>query len=343
MSIKLFYWRSAVSSRGHRCDARHKWHAVGEPGPARGWVAGSRLPIRARTPAAGPGGAAPPAAISDRCLERMNFRPRHRQQQLISGWCDLDQGDARLFTRAKVGRYHSPNPDHYGYMSPHQRSDVPVAGQACPVRPHGPSLRHHDGIQARGFAEPSMWRPGLTQIRVHELASELNVSTQQVLSLLEDLGKKVRGPSTVIGVSDAAKVRARCRAPRTQAAVLEPLAEAVGSGRPSGPDAPGVLSQSLFLPPIAPVAAATIAPSNAAFANPFALPTAGAGHGPGPDERGQLAGTDPVAWRGQSSGTGAAGTCCGRTVRSLRGLGAAGDQRGGPAGLVGEWTSSDGS
>ena len=121
-----------------------------------------------------------------------------------------------------------------------------------------------------------MWRPGLTQIRVHELASELNVSTQQVLSLLEDLGKKVRGPSTVIGVSDAAKVRARCRAPRTQAAVLEPLAEAVGSGRPSGPDAPGVLSQSLFLPPIAPVAAATIAPSNAAFANPFALPTAGA-------------------------------------------------------------------
>ncbi len=48
--------------------------------------------------------------------------------------------------------------------------------------------------------------------------------------------------------------------------------------RPSraGPAAPGVLSQSLFLPPIAPVAAATIAPSSAAFANPFALPAADA-------------------------------------------------------------------
>ncbi len=66
-------------------------------------------------------------------------------------------------------------------------------------------------IRASGLAEPLTWRLGLTQIRVHELASELNVSTHQVVSYLEDLGMKVRGPSTVIGVSAAAKVRGRFR------------------------------------------------------------------------------------------------------------------------------------
>lgn len=86
---------------------------------------------------------------------------------------------------------------------------------ACPDMQSGAILRHHDvdtGI-GRG-AEPLMWRPGLTQIRVHELASELNVSTQQVLTILVDLGHKVRGPSTVIGVSAAARVRGRFRLPK---------------------------------------------------------------------------------------------------------------------------------
>ncbi len=120
----------------------------------------------------------------------------------------------------------------------------------------------------------------MTQIRVHELASELNVSTQQVMSLLEDLGKKVRGPSTVIGASDAAKVRARSRASKVQAAGPTAVAEPAGAGRPVVADAPGVLSQSLFLPPVAPPTAPTVTRSTAAFANPFALPTAGAAAAP---------------------------------------------------------------
>src|ERR1700712_3032456 len=124
-------------------------------------------------------------------------------------------------------------------------------------------------IQARAFAEPLMWRPGLTQIRVHELASELNVSTQQVMSLLADLGKKVRGPSTVVGASDAAKVRGRSRAPRSTDAV-EPAAEPAGGART--PQTAAVISQSLFLPPVAPPAQPVVAPSTAAFANPFAVP-----------------------------------------------------------------------
>ncbi len=114
-----------------------------------------------------------------------------------------------------------------------------------------------------------MWRPGLTQIRVHELASELNVSTQQVLSLLVDMGKRVRGPSTVIGVSDAAKVRSRFRASRVQGTAFVPTGPGGG-----GAESPGVLSQSLFLPPVAAVRAPTIAPSTAGFANPFAVPQA---------------------------------------------------------------------
>ena len=126
-------------------------------------------------------------------------------------------------------------------------------------------------IQARAFAEPLMWRPGLTQIRVHELASELNVSTQQVMSLLADLDKKVRGPSTVVGASDAAKVRGRSRAPRSTDAV-EPAAESVG-GSPA-PQTAALISQSLFLPPVAPPTQPVVAPSTAAFANPFAVPAA---------------------------------------------------------------------
>ena len=119
-----------------------------------------------------------------------------------------------------------------------------------------------------------MWRPGLTQIRVHELASELNVSTQQVLSLLEEFGKKVRGPSTVIGVSDAAKVRGRFRVPRTPTAQPVSAPGSDAAAVPSG--VPTEYSQSLFLPPVAPPAAPTVVSSTAAFANPFAVPAADA-------------------------------------------------------------------
>jgi hypothetical protein len=114
-----------------------------------------------------------------------------------------------------------------------------------------------------------IWRPGLTQIRVHELASELNVSTQQVLSLLEELGKKVRGPSTVIGASDAAKVRGRFRMTRSHPAT-DPATPLPADYRPAA--AAPVLSQSLFLPPVAPAVQPVMAPSSAAFADPFAVP-----------------------------------------------------------------------
>jgi Translation initiation factor IF-2, N-terminal region len=141
---------------------------------------------------------------------------------------------------------------------------------------------------------------GLTQIRVHELASELNVSTQQVLSLLEDLGKKVRGPSTVIGVSAAAKVRGRFRLPKSAPAAsthVAPVTQSVakstdhvaaagtepsstiGVGLNGGVDASpstdqrATMSQSLFLPPVAPTAAAAVTRTTGAFANPFAIPS----------------------------------------------------------------------
>jgi len=139
----------------------------------------------------------------------------------------------------------------------------------------------------------------LTQIRVHELASELNVSTQQVLIYLEELGKKVRGPSTVIGVSVAAKVRGRFRASRSSVAQPKATNTALApSGRreaeesaeshrwldaevprkqpPVSGVSPAVETASpppsLFLPPVsAPTTAAVTRPVGA-FANPFTVP-----------------------------------------------------------------------
>lgn len=103
----------------------------------------------------------------------------------------------------------------------------------------------------------------MAQIRVHELASELGVSTQEVLSYVQELGKKVRGPSTVLGVSVAAKVRGRFRASRPAAPVAAPTV----ADRPAGGPA------ALFLPPVAPRVGA-LAPGAATFANPFAVPVA---------------------------------------------------------------------
>ena len=137
----------------------------------------------------------------------------------------------------------------------------------------------------------------MTQIRVHELASELNVSTQQVLSILEDLGKKVRGPSTVIGVSAAAKVRGRFRASkpapvvslgesRSELSHERPLDVLPSSTTSDDVSAPAVqrssvatpvaasAQSSLFLPPVAPAAAPTAPRTTGAFANPFAVPSA---------------------------------------------------------------------
>lgn len=123
----------------------------------------------------------------------------------------------------------------------------------------------------------------MTQIRVHELASELNVGTQQVLTILEDVGQKVRGPSTVIGVSAAAKVRGRLRIPHpTTSSIPAPrLATADGHGEP-GDDAvatgsgslPGAAPQaSLSVPPAPPVAVPVVVTgSTGLFANPFAVP-----------------------------------------------------------------------
>ncbi len=163
-------------------------------------------------------------------------------------------------------------------------------------------------VQASGIAEQLMGRPGLTQIRVHELASELNVSTHQVQSFLEDLGKKVRGPSTVIGVSAAAKVRGRFRlaksvsetgSDRNVAAITmsmddtastgaEPAAPTPLTGPAKGGSAPTIAgpkasaTQSLFLPPVAPTSPAPLARSTGAFANPFALPSALSSDRPAP-------------------------------------------------------------
>ena len=48
---------------------------------------------------------------------------------------------------------------------------------------------------------------GVSQIRVHELAGQLGVSTQDVLTSLRAEGRKVRGPSAVLAASVAAHVR----------------------------------------------------------------------------------------------------------------------------------------
>lgn len=130
----------------------------------------------------------------------------------------------------------------------------------------------------------------MTHIRVHELASELSVSTQQVLVVLEGLGKKVRGPSTVIGVSDAAKVRSRLRTARASdsgTATSPPVGASVRTA-PAGEQAattagpaartagPAVaVAQSLFLPPAVPPAASAYASTSAGFTDPFALPGVG--------------------------------------------------------------------
>jgi hypothetical protein len=162
-------------------------------------------------------------------------------------------------------------------------------------------LRHHEVDTGIGQgAEPLTWRPVLTQIRVHELASELNVSTQQVLDILADLGQKVRGPSTVIGVSAAAKVRGRCRLPKSSSPNITP-AVVTGHGASSGapnaeaiariaapaPPAPDLATTpapsmaaamtvpatvSLFLPPVAPAVAFSGRGPDDAFANPFTVP-----------------------------------------------------------------------
>jgi len=130
----------------------------------------------------------------------------------------------------------------------------------------------------------------LTQIRVHELASELNVSTQEVLAILSEVGQKVRGPSTVIGVSAAAKIRARLRSERAgQQAAAVPRStssartsistttvvdEPPGAVRSASTVAANNLAQSLFLPPVAPPTPAAAPPTVGAFANPFAVATA---------------------------------------------------------------------
>lgn len=132
----------------------------------------------------------------------------------------------------------------------------------------------------------------MTQIRVHELASELNVSTQQVLAILSEVGQKVRGPSTVIGVSAAAKIRARLRSeragragatPKSTSAAGSPISTtteveespiAVSGAAGAPPTAASNFAQSLFLPPVAPPTPAVAPLTVGAFANPFAVTTA---------------------------------------------------------------------
>nr|WP_172832256.1 hypothetical protein [Nakamurella panacisegetis] len=135
------------------------------------------------------------------------------------------------------------------------------------------------------------------------MASELNVSTQQVQTILADLGKKVRGPSTVIGVSAAAKVRGRLRAPKpartVRADVPEPArGPAVVTTTDPAPTTntvplpvttvpapvtapiPVPSQSSLFLPPVAPAAVPTAPRTTGDFANPFAVPAARAARPP---------------------------------------------------------------
>lgn len=122
----------------------------------------------------------------------------------------------------------------------------------------------------------------MTQIRVHELASELNVSTQQILSFVEGLGRKVRGPSTVLGVSVAAKVRGRFRSHRSvvvgQPAVSN--AVSVAAAAPSVevaaalPVAAPPVVHSLFLPPVPPTTRPVAAGAAGGYVDPFAVPAA---------------------------------------------------------------------
>lgn len=127
---------------------------------------------------------------------------------------------------------------------------------------------------------------GLTHIRVHELASELSVGTHEVLSFVEELGKKVRGPSTVIGVSVAAKVRSRFRATRSpDIGADRPAANAprpvntppaATTSRPPATSRPTAADgQSLFLPPVAAPTAAGFSAGTNPFVDPFAVPDAG--------------------------------------------------------------------
>lgn len=51
----------------------------------------------------------------------------------------------------------------------------------------------------------------MSQIRVHELADQLDVEPQQIVSCLLEHGMRVRGPSTVLAESTAARVRRSLR------------------------------------------------------------------------------------------------------------------------------------
>lgn len=119
----------------------------------------------------------------------------------------------------------------------------------------------------------------MTQIRVHELASELDVSPQQILLSLEELGQKVRGPSTVLGVSAAARVRRLFRSVKSTTDTGEAEVEVPDEGQvpvsaPKGQMTAADQAGSLFLPPVAPAVVASAPRTTGAFANPFSVPAA---------------------------------------------------------------------
>ena len=82
-------------------------------------------------------------------------------------------------------------------------SDASGGAFPPPARRKLQNVRHDE--HSRGFCLSGGF--GVSQIRVHELAGQLGVSPQDVLSSLRAEGRKVRGPSAVLAASVAAHVR----------------------------------------------------------------------------------------------------------------------------------------
>lgn len=126
----------------------------------------------------------------------------------------------------------------------------------------------------------------MTQYRVHELAARCGVTADEVIDFLAGAGRKVRGPSAVLGESDAARVRRKFGARRGHSAegatrtagesdrsAGVPVAEfaaavAAGPVERLQPVSAGLAQQDLLNPFGAAAMPAVVVPSPAAVAAP---------------------------------------------------------------------------
>jgi hypothetical protein len=128
----------------------------------------------------------------------------------------------------------------------------------------------------------------VSQVRVHQLAAELAVGPQEVIEFLASEGRRVRGPSAVLGDSLAAQVRRRFRAstprPKRPAAVAAqnssaptPMQSAASVTSPAHAAPPARAAQAAK-PPAPPPRA-----TPASLLNPFMVGSQGpAAHPPAP-------------------------------------------------------------